>query len=67
MSLSKNKPNRDKKIAELWLDIVDIVGPAHRWPKSVREMFWTRGLTHKQRPLIAAFVYINGLNPEVCV
>ena len=46
-------------------DIQDIVGPASFWPRSIRRYFWTAHLSHFQRVLTAAFVWINGLNPEV--
>ena len=30
----------------------------------IRSLFWTQGLTHFQRILLATFVLVNGLNPE---
>ena len=49
----------------LWTDIQDIVGPASFWPAHIRRNFWTRHLSHTERVLTAAFVWVNGLNPEV--
>ena len=50
---------------ELWSDIQNIVGPASFWPQRIRRNFWTRTLSHFNRVITAAFVWINGLNPEV--
>ncbi len=41
------------------------MGPASKWPRKIRKMFWTRGLKHKDRPIIIAFCYVNALNPVV--
>jgi len=49
----------------LWTDIQDIVGPATSWPDNIRLFFWTRHLSHWERIRMAAFVWVNGLNPEV--
>jgi len=49
----------------LWTDILDIAGPAMFWPQRIRRYFWTRHLRHFQRVLTAAFIWVNGLNPEV--
>lgn len=49
----------------LWCEIQDIIGPACFWPCSVRRFFWSRRLCHWQRVQVAAFVWVNGLNPEV--
>jgi len=50
---------------QLWTDIQDIVGPASFWPQRIRRNFWTRELSHIDRVLTAAFIWVNGLNPEV--
>lgn len=50
---------------QMWESIQDIIGPANKWPKWIRELFFTKNLNHAQRPLICAFVVFNGLNPEV--
>lgn len=55
--------NRD--IYNLWVTIQDIIGPARLWPHSIRRLFWTPCLRHFQRILISAFVYVNGLNPDI--
>lgn len=51
--------------AQLWWDIQEIIGPAHLWPRLIRHMFWQRHLRYQQRQIIAAFVFVNGLNPEI--
>jgi len=49
----------------LWRDIQDIIGPASFWPWRVRLYFWTRQLSPWERIRTAAFIWINGLNPEI--
>ncbi len=58
---------RMSKEAQLWYDIQDVIGHAALWPVSIREMFWTPKLKHFQRIVITAFVFVNGLNPEVTI
>ena len=55
----------DNERDQLWFDIQEIIGPAGIWPKFLLKLFWTKNLSHAQRPLICAFVVFNGLNPEV--
>jgi hypothetical protein len=45
--------------------IQDIIGPATLWPRAVRQYFWAPHLNHWQRIRLAAFIWVNGLNPEV--
>ena len=49
----------------LWIDIQDIIGPANDWPKFIRTLFWTKHITHFQRILLVAFVYVNGLHIDL--
>ena len=63
MSYSSKK--FDNEIDKLWCEIQDIIGPAGEWPKFLVNLFFTRNLSHTQRPLICAFVIYNGLKPEV--
>jgi len=49
----------------LWFEIQDIIGPASQWPRHIRRNFWATHLTHWERICMAAFMWINGLNPEV--
>ena len=49
----------------MWLEILDIIGPVRNWPPKMRNLFFTRDLTHYQRLKVCAFVYVNGLNPEM--
>ena len=60
MSLSKNR-----KVYELWQDIQDIVGKADLWPQKITTLMWTQGVRHGVRMILAAFIYFNGLNPDV--
>lgn len=59
--------SRNTQIYKLWMDIQDIIGPAHLWPLTIRRLFWTQTLGHWDRILICAFSYVNGLNPEVLI
>ena len=56
---------RNREIYQLWKTIQDIIGDAKKWPKLIRKLFWTRNLIYFHRCLVAAFVYVNGLNPEI--
>ena len=49
----------------MWMTIQDIVGRASLWPVSIRRYFWTQNLNVSQRTLVASFVFINGLNPQI--
>lgn len=49
---------------KLYCEIQDIVGNASLWPRNIRLWFW-KGATYTQRPILVAFFYINGLNPEL--
>ena len=57
--------SRNRQIYELWRDIQDIVGSASLWPYKIRRLFWTEGVQHFDRILLATFVLVNGLNPVV--
>jgi len=50
---------------ELCRDIQDIIGPATYWPRQIRRLFWSFPWSHWERVRLAAFVWINALNPEV--
>ena len=62
--LKKYKP-LPWRICQLWLDIQDIVGPVRKWPPKMRNLFFTGHLSHYERLKVCAFVYVNGLNPEM--
>ena len=49
----------------LWDDICDIIGDSDKWPTKIKNLFWSRNVTHYNRLILCAFVYVNGLNPEV--
>ena len=57
--------SKSRKIYELWTDIQDLIGAVNLWPLNIRRLFWTKGVQHADRLILAAFVYFNGLNPEV--
>ena len=48
-----------------WILIQDIIGPASSWPHLIRKLFWTKNVTHFNRVLMVAFVYVNGLHFDV--
>ena len=55
----------NRRIYEFWMTIQDIIGNARLWPISIRRYFWTPNLRFFHRTLVAAFVYVNGLMPEI--
>lgn len=55
----------NREIYEKWMLIQDIIGPARLWPHTIRRLFWTTNVTHFNRIILSAFVYVNGLNPEI--
>jgi len=57
--------SRNKAIRDLWMVFQDIIGPAKLWPYRIRHLFWTKGVKHFDRCLVAEFVWINVLNPQV--
>lgn len=60
--MSKNI-SKNRQIYNSWMDIQEIIGDASKWPKKIRKLFWTRGVKHFDRILLATFVIVNGLNP----
>jgi hypothetical protein len=50
---------------ELWLLIQDLIGPAFEWPSEMQKYFWQSNVKHFDRLLIATFVYVNGLHPDI--
>lgn len=49
----------------LWMSIQDIIGSARLWPVRIRKLFWKKNLKHFDRILIATFIWVNGLHPDV--
>ena len=43
----------------------DIIGDAKYWPQNVMKLFWTKNMKHFDRVILSAFVFVNGLNPDV--
>ena len=64
---ARRERTRARYIAEKWSDITEIIGPANQWPFNIRRLFWTPNLHHFERILVAAFCYVNGLNPVICL
>ena len=60
--LGKNTGSCPILAKTVWMDIQDIVGKARLWPREVRQLFWQKNPSHFDRLIVAAFVYINGLN-----
>ena len=58
-------PNAGRAVYDLFLLIQDSIGPKEFWPVSIQRLFWQRDLRHWERVRLAAFFYINGLNPEI--
>lgn len=56
---------KNREIYEKWTIIQDIIGDAKHWPFSIRRLFWTKHIKHWDRLLLTAFVYVNGLNPDI--
>lgn len=54
----------------LFREIQDLIGPGSLWPHNILNWFFYgipvgQGITNRKRPLLAAFCWVNGLNPEV--
>ena len=58
-----DRQERDRQITAQWNDIIDIIGQATLWPHHIRH--FNLPYNHFNRLLVAAFVFINDLNPEV--
>lgn len=54
--------SKHRQIYEKWMEIQEIVGVASKWPFRIRKLFWAQNVKHFDRLLVAAFVYVNGLN-----
>ena len=53
------------KLYQTWMDIIEIIGPLNKWPNGMRTRFWNEDPNHWDRIMLSAFVYVNGLNPEI--
>ena len=62
INMSKNI-SKNRHIYNSWIDMQKIIGDASKWPKNIRKLFWTRGVKHFDRILLATFVIVNGVNP----
>ena len=56
---------RHGKQYSVWSSIVEIVGPITDWPVKIRKLFWTKHISNFQRLILATFIFVNGLNPEL--
>jgi hypothetical protein len=52
---------RDK----FWLLLQDLIGPSSLWPTQMCTYFWQNHVNHFDRLVIATFVYVNGLHPDI--
>jgi hypothetical protein len=50
---------------KLWADMQDVIGPLAQWPDSIKADFWKANVKHWSRIMLAAFVFVNGLNPVI--
>ena len=57
----------NRLVYENWMVIQDIIGDAKLWPIKIRSLFWTPCIKHFDRIILAAFVYVNGLNPIIFI
>jgi hypothetical protein len=45
-----------------WQMAQDLIGPADRWPKFVRKLFWESRLSYRERLILVCFAFNNGLS-----
>ena len=57
--------SRNRMVYLMWSELLNLVGPARKWPNKIRKYFWTQNLGNKERFEVACFIYVNGVNPEV--
>ena len=57
--------SRNYHMYTLWMTIQDIIGPATNWPAYIRKLFWTKNVKYFNRAILASFVFVNGLNPQI--
>ena len=57
--------DRSRRIYEMWVLLQDLLGNCNEWPFNIRKLFQTKHLNNYQRLLITAFIFINGLDPEI--
>lgn len=57
----------EAKKKELIETIVDIIGPIDEWPYLISNLFFSKNVNHAMRPILVAFIFVNGLNPVVKV
>ena len=57
--------SKNRQIYEKWLEIHEIISGAYKWPFRIIKLFWTQNIKNFDRLLVAAFVYVNGLNPVI--
>ena len=62
---SNNLVSYNRQIYNLFCDIQDIIGSKKDWPRRILAIFWSKKSAHWERKLLAAFLYVNGLNPVI--
>lgn len=50
-----------------WIQLQEVVPAASQWPELMRRKFWCSNLAYKDRVLIAAFGFQNGIDPDLLV
>ena len=60
-----DRKSRQRKEAQLWSEIQDLIGKASKWPQSIRELFWKKNLNYFNRFKFVTFCFVNGLYPQL--
>lgn len=48
-----------------WALMQDLIGDASTWPHKICRLFWSMKPNHWERVQMAAFVFLNGLDPKL--
>ena len=51
--------------AEIFNEIQESIGHGSNWPNYILKLFFTKGVTHKSRPMLTAFFWLNALHPSL--
>ena len=54
-----------RSLADIWSDLIDIIGPEEQWPHKILPKIKGQNVQHDMRPIIAAFMCVNGVCEEV--
>ena len=50
---------------ELFDLIADLIGNPAQWPSKIVSLWWSRNIKHLERMQVAAFAYVNCLDPVI--